>query len=419
VISWSYQALTTPVARLFRLLGLHAGPDISTAAAASLAGCPVGETRRLLTELARANLVIEHRPGRYTFHDLLRAYAADLAHRVDPDHTRQAALGRLLDHYTNTAHRADRLLYPTRDPIPLPLGSHTPGAGPEHPADHQQAMAWLTIEHPVLLATVRAAANAGFDLHTWQLTWCLDTFLAKRGHRQDQSAAWQLALRAAERLDDPVAQATALRLHAHADIQLGAHADADTHLRRALDLYTRAGDLVGQAHTQRNLAYLRQRQGNTEEALDHAERSLALCQAAGHHRGEADALNVIGWYHAQLGAYAHALVACERALSLSEQVADRHGQAAAWDSLGYVRHQLGHHPEAADCYQHALTLLRDLGDRHHEAGGLIRLGDTHHAAGDPAAARAAWSQALTIFTELDHPDAQTVRTKLDTVDPPG
>ena len=31
-----------------------------------------------LAELARAHLVNEHRPGRYTLHDLLRAYAAEL-----------------------------------------------------------------------------------------------------------------------------------------------------------------------------------------------------------------------------------------------------------------------------------------------------------------------------------------------------
>ena len=36
VFSWSYQTLTPEAARLFRLLGLHPGPDTSTPAAASL-----------------------------------------------------------------------------------------------------------------------------------------------------------------------------------------------------------------------------------------------------------------------------------------------------------------------------------------------------------------------------------------------
>ncbi|HEU4423406.1 MAG TPA: BTAD domain-containing putative transcriptional regulator, partial [Pilimelia sp.] len=75
VFSWSYRALSPDAARLFRLLGIHPGPDISTPAAASLAGIPPDQARPLLAELARAHLITEHRPGRYAFHDLMRAYA--------------------------------------------------------------------------------------------------------------------------------------------------------------------------------------------------------------------------------------------------------------------------------------------------------------------------------------------------------
>ncbi len=41
VLSLSYRHLPETAARMFRLLGLHPGPDISAAAAASLAGVPV------------------------------------------------------------------------------------------------------------------------------------------------------------------------------------------------------------------------------------------------------------------------------------------------------------------------------------------------------------------------------------------
>ncbi|NRQ40467.1 transcriptional regulator, partial [Nonomuraea sp. NN258] len=79
VFSWSLQRLSGAAQRLFRLLGLHPGPRISAYAAASLAGTPVTEARAALTELARANLVTEPAPGRFTCHDLLRAYAGELA----------------------------------------------------------------------------------------------------------------------------------------------------------------------------------------------------------------------------------------------------------------------------------------------------------------------------------------------------
>lgn len=48
-------------------------------------------------------------PGRYAFHGLLRAYAAEQA-AGRPDEER-AAIRRLLDHYLHTAHAAHLVLY--------------------------------------------------------------------------------------------------------------------------------------------------------------------------------------------------------------------------------------------------------------------------------------------------------------------
>jgi hypothetical protein len=78
VFSLSYRALGEPAARLFRLLGLHPGPDFAAPAAASLVGADVAAVGPLLRELADAHLISEHKPGRYESHDLLRAYAAEL-----------------------------------------------------------------------------------------------------------------------------------------------------------------------------------------------------------------------------------------------------------------------------------------------------------------------------------------------------
>ena len=109
VLSLSYRHLPETAARMFRLLGLHPGPDISAAAAASLAGVPVAAARVALRDLTRASLLMEVVPGRFAFHDLLRAYAAEQP-------TTAAGVAnttrRMLDHYLHTAHRAHRVLYP-------------------------------------------------------------------------------------------------------------------------------------------------------------------------------------------------------------------------------------------------------------------------------------------------------------------
>lgn len=78
VFSWSYRALTSAAARLFRLLGQCPDPDITVPAAAALAVTSPETVRVQLTELVRASLLVEDRPGHYTSHDLLRAYAQGL-----------------------------------------------------------------------------------------------------------------------------------------------------------------------------------------------------------------------------------------------------------------------------------------------------------------------------------------------------
>jgi hypothetical protein len=83
VFSWSIEQLSLAAAGMFRLLGLHPGPDITAAAAASLVGVPVRQARQTISELLRANLLAEHVPGRFAIHDLLRVYAADQARQSE------------------------------------------------------------------------------------------------------------------------------------------------------------------------------------------------------------------------------------------------------------------------------------------------------------------------------------------------
>jgi tetratricopeptide (TPR) repeat protein/transcriptional regulator with XRE-family HTH domain len=416
VFSWSYRTLTDDAARLFRLLGLHPGPDITADAAASTTGLPAAEVRPLLAQLAHAHLITEHVPGRYTLHDLLRAYAAELAHAHDNEDERRAALHRMFDHYLHTARTAKRLLSPQRDPItPVPA---RPGVAAENLADHEDALAWCTAEHQVLLAIIRRAADAGFGTHTWQLAWTLSDFFAWRGHWHDQIATQHIALDTTRRLADHLGQAHAHNALGGGYAWLSRYDDAHTHLRHALHLFDQLDDRIGQAHTQLRLSWVFDRQGRHKESLFHACQALELYQEDEYPAGQAMALNNLGWLHTQLGDHQRALTYCRQALALTQQIGDRSGQAVTWDSLGYAHHGLGHHRDAIACYQNSLGLSRDVGNRYYEADIAARLGDTHHAAGEPAAARDAWHYALTILADLRHPDVDRVRGKLDKLDHP-
>ncbi len=108
VFSSSYRTLGRQAARLFRLLPLHPGPDVTVAAMASLAGVPPRVASAAVGELVRARLLDTHRRDRYWSHDLVLAYAAELDGETGTE--RAAALNRLYDHYRQTAYAAHHVL---------------------------------------------------------------------------------------------------------------------------------------------------------------------------------------------------------------------------------------------------------------------------------------------------------------------
>ena len=411
VFSWSYNQLSPPAARMFRLLGLHPGPDITYPAAASLASTPPAEARRMLRELTRHHLLTEHSPGRYTFHDLLRAYAAEQAHTTDTEIDRRAAIERMLDHYLHTAHAAAILLLsPSREPIPLT--PPCPGVTAEHPASHQQALAWFDAERPALLAAVALAVGIGFNSHAWQLPWAMTDFLDRRGHWHEWAAIQSTALEAATRLGDTAAQAVTRRLLAVACARLAEYGQARAHLTDCLEHYQRLGDRVGEAHAHQALSWVAEQQDRHADALGHAEQAFRVFQATGHQAGQANMLNAIGWNHARLGDHQQARSFCRQALALHRETGNRHQEAHTWDSLGYAERHLGCLADAAGSYRQALSLFREVGDRFAEADTLQHLADTCQAAGDQREAGEAWRQALVILDDLGHPDAGHVRARL-------
>jgi DNA-binding SARP family transcriptional activator/Tfp pilus assembly protein PilF len=411
VFSWSYQALSTPAARLFRLLGLHAGPDIATPAAASLAGVPVAQARRELANLVRAHLLAEWSPGRFALHDLLREYAGELCATYDTAAERRRALHRVLDHYLHTAYSADQLLRPRRDDL-IVLASVQPLVTPETLADYRSALAWLATERPVLLAALREAVSHGFNVHAWQLAWAVNTYFDRHGHWYDAAASHKVALEAAQRLGDRHAQAIIQCCLACACARLDGHAAANKHLRQALELYESLGDDAGKAQAHRLLAWVFDRQGRYQEGLERAEQAVELFRIAGHPTGQAHALNAVGWFHIQLGNHDQGLAYCLRALDMQREIADRLSQADTLDSIAVAHRSLGRYDEAIAYYRQALQLYREFGDRYYEAQTLVYLGDTSLAADRPESAVMFWQDAVTIFDNLGLPEAASLRAKL-------
>ncbi|WP_177244827.1 BTAD domain-containing putative transcriptional regulator [Streptomyces sp. yr375] len=417
VFSWSYRALTPAAARLFRLLALHPGPDVSRAAAAGLAGLSVSQLRPLLAELTGAHLLIHHRPCRYVFHDLLRAYAGELLAAEESEDERRAALDRMLGHYLHTAHAAANLIASHREmPHPGPVGE---GVTPEELADRRCAMDWFAAEHAVLMAVVGKAVETGFDSYVWQIAWTMQPYLDWRGHWYDQIAVQLTALAATRRKGGPSEQARIHRDLGGAYAQLNRFDNARVHLYDALALYTAIGNGAAQGRVRLNLTFTLHRQGRDREALAQAQQALALYQAAGHRPGAAESLAAIGWCHTMLGDHEQAIASCRLALPLLRELDHVRGQAGAWNTMGHAHHRLGNDQSAVICYEQAVSRFRFLKDNPNEAGTLVRLGDALRAAHDPEAARTAWLQALVLLEDLDRSNADEVRARLNSLDHPG
>lgn len=399
VLSWSYNALPIEQTRVFTLLGIATGPDISLAAAANLTNLPTSEANVILQALERASLVHQHKPGRYQMHDLIRLYAAHISRSL-PAATQTAALRRLVDFFLHTAHTGDRLLSPHR--VPVKIGPPVTSCFHHPLADAAMALQWFDAEHRCLLAAHHIAVAHGWHTAVWQLAWALNTFHWRRGHLHDHVASWRAALAAAERLGESTIRAQAHRRLGRAYARAGRHAEALDHLRQALTLAEQADDTADQAHIHIALAWACERQGDNRRALNHSTHGLRLFQSVNNPAREADAFNAVGWFHARLGNHDQGRHACERALTLARQNHHRECEADALDSLGYIAYHTDHHTEALDYYNQALTLYHDNGDTYQEANTLARLGEAHAGLGQHIQARDTLRQALDLYRAQHH-----------------
>ena len=417
VLFWSYARLPAETARMFRLLALHPGRDIPVSAAASLAGVAPVPARVMLDELSAARLLGPQGTDAYHLHDLLRAFALKLSRVHDPHDMRRLAVRRMLDHYVHTAREAGYRLSPHRNVLGA-LPAPQPRTAPERLHGPAQAADWLDRRLlPVLSAVLREASALGLHAHVHQLGLALELPLDRRARWDEQIALQRTCLLTADLQGDLVARAHAHRALGFAYGRLGRHTDAQTHLHRALNLFTEAEDEQGRAGVHRCIAFRANVATRHDLALHHYHRALDLYRGASDTVGEADVRNDIGWTHLLKGDYAAALDPCERAAGLCRTAGHPAGEATAYDSLGYACRQLGAYDEALAHYQRALDLHRALDERYLQADTLVHIGHTRLARGEHARAARTWQEALSLLDGMRHPDADPLRRRLEQAGP--
>ncbi|WP_199896893.1 ATP-binding protein [Streptomyces niger] len=356
VFAWSYRTLPSPAARLFRLLGLHPGPDFSVQAAAALTGQEVRQTHGLLDLLAGAHLIEPTGAQRYQFHDLLRAYATDQAHQEETREEQHRALHRVALWYLHTADAA-RAAAQTFHPSVLSLEQARPA--PAVAFDGQQdAFAWHRREQANLLAVARAAEQAGMDEIAWQLPATLHCLHSARSTFDDWLAMAHTGLDVARRLGDQQAQALMHDTLGTAYKDSRRLAEAGEHHQAALDLRTRIGDLPGVAESAGGLGLVRLWSRDLEAGRTLLEQALAFYQQHGPHHRTGPVLCGLAYVAADLGEHQQAARLAHQALAVYRETgADQYMDIDALVLLTRVAREAGDHAQAEEHLAQATAML--------------------------------------------------------------
>ncbi len=343
-------------------------------------------------------------------HDLLRAYARELAAAQDDEDARQAALTRLLDYYLHTTAAAMDALFPAerhrRPRIPPPESLIPPVA------DRAAARAWLDAERPSLAAVTAHAAGHGWPGHATALGATLDRYLESGGHYAEARAIYRSARRAAHHTADLCSEATALNNLGVIERQQGSYEQAAGHLKRAFELFREIGDQFGQARTLVNLGEIGWRQGRYRQADGKVEQALNMFRDIGDQTGEAAALTTLGEIAWRQGRYQQATSYLEQALDLARAIGDRYQEGEALNSLGEAFLAAGQPGHAQAHHAAALALAREIRDLVQQARACDGLGRACAAIGDRAATRRHWQEALTLYISLGSSEADRVRAQL-------
>ncbi|MFJ9617206.1 tetratricopeptide repeat protein, partial [Streptomyces noursei] len=307
---------------LFCLLSLNAGPDISTAAAATLAGESESATERLLSQLATAHLIQRGATrGRWQMHDLLRDYATEQAaartRGSRPTRRRyDQARTRLITYYMRTTEAADAYF---RDP-----GKVTPAHRFEN---RLQALEWLDAERANLIATAHAE---GVTPIAARLAFALGAYLDWRRRLQDLVAVRALALDACQTVGDTRNEAGAWNGLGLALREVRRFDEAITALETAHTLHREQGDTHGEAGAWNNLGTALKDVRRFDEAITAHETARALFREQGDTQGEAGAWNNLGTALWDVRRFDEAITAHETARALFREQGDTQGEAGAW-----------------------------------------------------------------------------------------
>jgi DNA-binding SARP family transcriptional activator/tetratricopeptide (TPR) repeat protein len=396
VFDVSYRALPTDHQRVFRLLAVHPGHDVSVPSVAALAAIPSCDAQAVLDDLLDEHLLSHCTGPGYGIHDLIRQYLTEQSQRHDSVLDRHAALTRVVQHYLTWAEHATLLIHPTER-----RRVRTPPGQPPWPTP-AEAIAWAESEYENLIATVHRAAEApGVDPElAVRLVAALYRPLANRGHSTDRITLNHIAVRVARRIGDQHAEAQSLEDLGALCGQVGLTAESVAYSSRALVVWTDLGDRIGRQACLADLGNTWRQLGDHDKAIEYLRQSLRMSVESGDEQGGASTLNYLGLTHQQVGDHDAAAACLTRSADAYRRVGNRLGEAIALANHGWARQRAGRPREAIDFHARGLAMFHDLEDHYNEAEQHWGIATASHRLGDPDTARTHWHAAIEMLRDI-------------------
>ena len=398
VFTWSYQGLDEAERRLFRLLGLHDGPDIALTPCAALGGLGEAECASQLAGLLDAHLVDVAEGGRYRLHDLLRLFAYECLMDEEPVGDRTEAAFRIAAWYLASACAARTALDQNLPPLlAVPADLPMPPMTFESEA---AALAWCDAERANLTATALSAAERGFHEIGWKLPTALFPYFDRGRHFGDWIATHKAAITAAHLAGDREAEGKVTCNLGNAYRPMRRYADASAHYERALELFREVGWIQGTGKALGNLATTHSEAGDYRRGIEVGLAALSVFRELDDKYGVALTLSNLGGAQSAIGQEDEAMESLAQALAAFSALGDRRGMARVQDVLGLAHTRSGRLAEAVPILLESIRTFDEIGDQHEYANALADLAETYLALGQQGDAQRCASQAAETFTRI-------------------
>ncbi|WDN50722.1 helix-turn-helix domain-containing protein [Streptomyces clavuligerus] len=406
----SCRALTGEQRRLFALLTLYPGLEMSVGSVTALAGVDPLSARSLIDRLSDAHLVTYVTADRISLHDLVREFARSRVLPGVSQPAQDASVQRLLDHALLWIGESNALLTPQR--YRLPHSAAEPLAHQKF-AGRQFALDWIAVEWTGLVRMCHLAAVRGLHSRCWQLAFALREYFFLNKLWDPWIETHLVAVDAARVSKHRQGLAISLNNLGIGYVDRGNLTAAVERYQEAMQIFRELNDERGIIDTLCNLAWVELYRGSPEEALRGLHVALSHYRRLGNARNVAITLRGIALTESELDLYVDAVHHAKQAREVFRTLDLCLDVVMSTNCIAWAYFRAGNHEAAAFYYDLGAVQAERFGSSYERARALVGLGNVYAASGRHSEAAEQWARADKILSPLSPVMVGEARLRLE------